>query len=204
MARELANCTAPVMLDVASGTGDIPVRFLRCLERRGGRNPSSIILVTDICPEMLALAKAKLTGAEGVRFEHLDAHDLAGVSDGSIDVYSISFGMKVCDRKRAAAEAFRVLRPGGKFFCLEAARIPFAPLHWVYLKYMDWCLPLIARVAANGDRSAYDYFLRGIHEFPTQEAFATELRGHGFEDVAYKNMTFGIVAIHMGTKPPTT
>jgi ubiquinone/menaquinone biosynthesis C-methylase UbiE len=98
------------------------------------------------------------------------------------------------------AEAFRVLKPGGRFYCLEAARIPFAPLHWLYLKYMDWCLPFIARVAVN-DPSAYNYLLRGIHEFPTQTEFADELRATGFEGVSFENLTFGIVALHRATKP---
>ncbi len=199
MARRMSRCTGSVMLDVASGTGDIPVRLMRRVARRGG-GPSTL-WVTDICPEMLALAKPKLAGSKGVCFAHLDAHDLKEIPDASIDVYSISFGMKVCDRHRAIAEAFRVLKPGGEFFCLEAARIPFAPLHWLYLRYMNWCLPVIAWVAAHGDTGAYDYLLRGIHEFPSQEAFATELRRQGFENVAYENLSLGIVAIHFATKP---
>ena len=200
MARRMADATGPIMLDVASGTGDIPARFLRHLVRRRGNSPSTL-WVTDVCPEMLALAKAKLAGVEGVRFAHADAHDLKDIADASIDVYSVSFGMKICDRHRAAAEAFRVLKPGGRFFCVEAARIPYAPLHWFYLRYMNWCLPVIARIVVKGDAGAYDYLLRGIHEFPPQEHFAAELREHGFENVSYENLTFGIVAIHVGTKP---
>src|SRR5258705_9604750 len=109
--------------------------------------------------------------------------------------------MKICRREHVIAEAFRVLKPGGTFFCLEAARITVAPLHALYLKYMDWCLPTIARIATGGDRSAYNYLLKGVHEFPDQETFARELRHAGFESVRFENLTLGIVAIHEGVKP---
>lgn len=181
-------------LDVASGTGDIPVRLLR----RGG-GPDRI-LVTDISTQMLAQARKKLAGVERVEFRVLDAHNL-DLPDASIDTYSISFGMKICDRDKVMREAIRVLKPGGMFYCLEAARIPFEPLHRLYLLYMDWCLPLIARIATGGDSSAYNYLLRGVHEFPRQHDFAQEMRQHGFADVSFENLTFGIVAIHRGAKP---
>jgi len=189
MARE----QGAIALDVASGTGDIPVRLLR----RGG-GPTKI-LVTDICPQMLAQAEKKLPHSGRVELRRLDAHAL-DIADASVDVYSISFGMKICDRARVLTEAYRVLRPGGAFYCLEAARIPFEPLHQLYLAYMNWCLPFIARIATS-DASAYNYLLRGIHEFPRQAAFAEELRQRGFAHVTYENLTFGIVAIHRGVKP---
>lgn len=190
MARE----QGALALDVASGTGDIPVRLLR----KGG-GPQRI-LVTDISTQMLAQARKKLAGAECVEFRTLDAHAL-DLPDSSVDTYSISFGMKICDRARVMSEALRVLKPGGVFYCLEAARIPFEPLHRAYLLYMDWCLPLIARIATGGDSSAYNYLLRGVHDFPRQRDFAEEMRQHGFADVTYESLTFGIVAIHRGMKP---
>jgi ubiquinone/menaquinone biosynthesis methyltransferase len=186
-----------LVLDVASGTGDVPLRLLRRLRRDAG---SQRILVTDISPQMLAHAQRKLAGDPRAELRLLDAHDLT-LPNASVDVYSISFGMKICDRKRVLAEAYRVLRPGGVFFCLEAARIPFEPLHQLYLAYMRWCLPFIARVATGGDASAYNYLLRGIHDFPNQSAFAAELEKCGFRDVSFENLTLGIVAIHRGVKP---
>ena len=194
MATRMAAEGGDLALDVASGTGDIPVRLLR---RAGGPGR---ILVTDICPQMLAQAEPKLRGAARAELRRLDAHRL-DLADASVDVYSISFGMKICDRARVVSEAYRVLKPGGVFYCLEAARIPFEPLHQLYLAYMNWCLPFIARIATSGDASAYDYLLRGIHEFQRQAAFAEELRMNGFTDVSYENLTFGIVAIHRGEKP---
>jgi len=194
IAKLMAQERGALALDVASGTGDIPVRLLR----RGG-GPERII-VSDICPQMLAQAEKKLAGFARIELRHLDAHQL-DVPDGSVDVFSISFGMKICDRARVIDEALRVLRPGGVFYCLEAARIPFEPLHQLYLAYMDWCLPLIGRVATGGDASAYAYLLRGVHDFPRQRELAAEMRQHGFEQVSFENLTLGIVAIHRGVKP---
>lgn len=194
IAELMAREEAVLALDVASGAGDIPVRLLR-------RRPRpQRILVTDICPQMLAQAERKLVRQPGVELHLFDAHRL-DLPDGSVDLYSISFGMKICDRARVVSEAFRVLRPGGVFFCLEAARIPFEPLHQAYLAYMNWRLPLIARVATGGDASAYNYLLRGIHDFPSQRAFATELAAQGFQAVSFENLTFGVVAIHRAVKP---
>lgn len=199
MARAIAAHPGAVVLDAASGTGDIPLRVLRRLGRGGaGRT----IWVTDLCPEMLAIARRKLAGrGDAVKIAVGDVYALAAFPAASVDLFSISFGMKICDRRRVLAEAFRVLKPGGTFFCLEAARIPFAPLHALYLAYMRWCLPLIARIATGGDASAYDYLVRGIHEFPDQRAFCGEMESFGFRDVGYRNMTLGIVALHQGTKP---
>ena len=194
IAGHIAREKGALALDVASGTGDIPVRLLR---NDGGPQR---ILVTDISAQMLAQAKKKLKGATRVEFRTLDAHAL-DLPDASVDTYSISFGMKICDRARVMSEAMRVLKPGGIFYCLEAARIPFEPLHQAYLLYMDWCLPTIARIATGGDASAYNYLLRGVHDFPPQRDFARELEAIGFENVTFKNLTLGIVAIHLGVKP---
>lgn len=194
MAALLAREQGAVTLDVASGTGDIPVRLLR---RSGGPRR---VLVSDICPQMLAHAQRKLADEPRAELRRLDAHALA-LEDASVDAYSIAFGMKICDRARLLAEAFRVLKPGGVFYCLEAARIPFAPLHALYLAYMDWCLPLIARMATGGDAGVYNYLLRGVHDFPAQQAFAAELEARGFRSVTYENLTFGIVSIHRAVKP---
>jgi len=194
IAERIAAESGELALDVASGTGDIPLRLLR-----HGGGPAKI-LVTDICPQMLAQAEGKLQAHYRAELRRLDAHRL-DLPDASVDTFSISFGMKICDRARVVAEAFRVLRPGGVFYCLEAARIPFEPLHRAYLLYMDWCLPLIARLATSGDASAYNYLLRGVHEFPRQAVFAEELRQCGFAVVSYENLTFGIVAIHRAVKP---
>jgi demethylmenaquinone methyltransferase / 2-methoxy-6-polyprenyl-1,4-benzoquinol methylase len=196
MARRMSRHPGEVVLDVASGTGDIPLR----LARRGGRPRE--LMVTDISDDMLAMAKRKLESCGvNLSFRILDAENLVELSDGSVDAYSISFGMKICDRAKVVREAMRVLKPGGRFYCLEAARIPAPWLHAVYLAYMSWCMPLIGRIATGGDASAYLYLLRGVREFPDQREFAGELKAAGFADVGWTNMTLGIVALHEGRKP---
>jgi ubiquinone/menaquinone biosynthesis methyltransferase len=199
MAERLAACEAEVILDVASGTGDIPRRLLRRFERSGAL---PMVWVTDLSPAMLDIAREKLAAAgDQQRFALADAHDLREFETASIDVYSIAFGMKICDRARVMREAQRVLKPGGVFFCLEAARIPWPWLHTLYLTYMGWCLPMIARLAVHGDSSAYDYLLRGVRDFPDQHALCDELVACGFSEVTYENLTLGIVALHRARKP---
>jgi demethylmenaquinone methyltransferase/2-methoxy-6-polyprenyl-1,4-benzoquinol methylase len=197
MARQIACAQGTTLLDVASGTGDIALRVARRAEARG-----KSIVASDICPAMLAIAKRKAGNQSPLKieFRHLDAHQL-DVTDSSVDAYAISFGLKICDRALVLGEAFRVLKPGGRIYCLEASRIPVSFIHGAYLRYMDWCLPLIARIATGGDRGAYDYLLRGIHDFPGAPLLAREIEAYGFKDVAYQYMTFGIVALHVASKP---
>lgn len=195
MAARIAAHSGEAILDAASGTGDIPMRLL-AKGHRAGR-----LWVTDKCPQMLAIARSKVGEGEGIAFALRDAERLADVADESFDAYSISFAMKICDRRKVVSEAFRVLKPGGRFYCLEAARIRPELLHRLYLVYMNWCMPLIGRIAADGDRSAYLYLLRGVHAFPDQDTFADELTEAGFAGVTYTNLTFGIVALHEATKP---
>lgn len=200
MAARIAATSGDLVLDAASGTGDIPLRVLRKLGKRSAAGWTKTLWVTDLCPQMLDMAREKLPIDGNVKFAVFDVHHLVEVASNSVDIFSISFGMKICDRKRVMVEAFRVLKPGGTFFCLEAARIPVPFLHALYLKYMDWCLPVIARLAVR-DPSAYDYLLRGVHEFPDQATFAGEMEAQGFTGVSFENLTFGIVALHTGRKP---
>jgi demethylmenaquinone methyltransferase/2-methoxy-6-polyprenyl-1,4-benzoquinol methylase len=196
MARQIARDPGLIVLDVASGTGDIALRVAR---RKLATN--KVIVAGDICPAMLAIAKRKASDqAIKIDFRHLNAHEL-DVPDSSVDAYAIAFGMKICDRALVIKEAFRVLRPGGRIYCLEASKIPVEFIHATYLRYMDWCLPLIARIATGGDRGAYDYLLRGIHDFPGAPLLQREIESFGFQNVSYKYMTFGIVALHVAAKP---
>jgi demethylmenaquinone methyltransferase/2-methoxy-6-polyprenyl-1,4-benzoquinol methylase len=196
MARQIADDRGLNVLDVASGTGDIALRVAR---RRDAAK--KVIIAGDICPAMLAIAKRKARDNDvKIDFRHLNAHQLE-VTDSSVDAYAISFGLKICDRILVLQEAFRVLKPGGRMYCLEASRIPVGFIHSAYLRYMDWCLPLIARIATGGDRGAYDYLLKGIHDFPAAPQLALEIDSFGFENTTYRYMTFGIVALHVETKP---
>lgn len=200
MASAIALEQAMVMLDVATGTGDIPYRITSAGVLQEGQR----LIVSDICPQMLAEAKQKLRGHDQfVEYRLLDAHDMPEIETVSMDLFSISFAMKICDRRRVMEEAFRILKPGGVFYCLEASRIPFRLVQALYLKYMQLCMPYIGKVATGGDESAYQYLLRGIREFPDAPALARELEATGFERVTFQRLGAGITALHRGVKPDT-
>lgn len=186
------------MLDSASGTGDIVLRVVRQIPGRHGRE----IIASDISPAMLRMARRKFE-EEGIRVEtrHLDAHSMPSIADGSIDLYSISLGLKICDRTLAMREAYRILRPGGTFIALEASNIPWRWLQCLYLGYMHLCMPALGWIATGGDASAYRYLLQGIEEFPTAEGLAHEMSELGFESVSFERLSLGIVAIHRARKP---
>jgi demethylmenaquinone methyltransferase / 2-methoxy-6-polyprenyl-1,4-benzoquinol methylase len=186
------------LLDAASGTGDVVLRVVRLHDLK----PHQRVVVSDISPQMLAIARER--GARlgvALEFHLLDAHAMPTVPGASVDLYSISLGLKICERHRVLREAFRVLRPGGRLIALEASSISWRWLHRAYLVYMRVCLPLVGWVATGGDASAYRYLLKGIHDFPDAEAFAEELEAVGFEQVTFERMCLGVAAIHVARKP---
>ena len=196
MAARVAQEHPSHLLDLASGTGDIPLRLLRRLgsTRKGWR-----IRVSDISPEMLKIARTRLNGtAVEIETQNAEAMD---IPSGSLDIVTMAFGLKIVDRARVLPEVMRVLRPGGVFLCLEASRIVVPGLHPLYLAYMNACMPLIGRLATGGDASAYSYLLRGVHDFPDQRALADELDRHGFENITFESLSLGIVALHRAVKP---
>ena len=185
------------LLDVACGTGDIVLRVLQRSPGVTGRR----IVAADISPQMLAIARRRLARrGHDVELRQLDAHSMAAVPAGSIDLCSISLGLKICNRTLVLGEALRVLRPGGRIVVLEASNIPLRWLHGAYLSYMSACMPLVGWLATGGDASAYRYLLEGIREFPTAEALADEMREAGFVDVSFERLSLGIVAIHVARK----
>jgi demethylmenaquinone methyltransferase / 2-methoxy-6-polyprenyl-1,4-benzoquinol methylase len=198
MARRIASERWETMLDVAAGTGDIALRVVSNLGSINGRE----CVVSDICPAMLEIAERRAGPLAGqMQFKVYDAHRLSETADESVDLYSMSLGMKICDRMRALEQAWRVLKPGGTFICLEASEIPVRFIHQLYLAYMDLCMPVVGYVATGGDSSAYHYLLSGVRSFPGAEAFADDIRARGFVDVSFERLTFGIVAIHVARKP---
>jgi demethylmenaquinone methyltransferase / 2-methoxy-6-polyprenyl-1,4-benzoquinol methylase len=197
VARRIASENWNTLLDGASGTGDIVLRLLAHQQTTG-----RTVIASDISPKMLAIAQRRLKShGDKVRFATLDVESMPQIESGSVDAYSMSLGLKICNRRRALDEAFRILRPGGRLILLEASNIAWQPLNAAYLAYMSVCMPALGWLATGGDSSAYRYLLQGIREFPTAEALAAEIRGHGFEEVAFERQSLGIVAIHTARKP---
>lgn len=185
------------LLDGATGTGDI---LLRVME-----NPSSSgrnVIASDVSARMLAIAGKRLHQyRDSVQLQLLDAENMPSIHSESVDAYSISLGLKICNRQLAIQEALRVLKPGGRLIILEASNIRWAPLNRCYLLYMSICMPLVGWLATGGDASAYTYLLKGIRNFPTAEKLAEELQSSGFSDVTFERLSLGIVAIHTARKP---
>ena len=178
------------LLDVAGGTGDIAVRY-----RARGGGP---VIVCDINHAMIEKGVERAERrqeSEGISWVCGDAEALP-VADGSVDAYTIAFGLRNVTRiDRALAEARRVLRPGGRFMCLEFSRPALAVLDPVYDFYSFKLLPEIGHWVA-GDRDAYVYLVESIRQFPDQESLKDRMAVVGLERASYRNLSGGIAAIH--------
>lgn len=181
-------------LDVAGGTGDVAFRILRA----GG--PNVRVTVADISPEMVAEGKrrAETEGLPGrCRFTVGNAESLA-FPDKSFDGYTIAFGIRnVTHIGRALAEAYRVLKPGGRFLCLEFSQVDVPFLDKIYDAYSFTAIPAIGKVV-TGDGQPYRYLVESIRTFPKQDDFKAMIEEAGFARVSYRNLTGGVVAIHSG------
>ena len=186
------------IIDCAGGTGDMARRFARMArraqERRGGRDAT--VLVVDYNAEMVAAGRERAFPPEVV-WAVGDAQALP-LPAASADAYVISFGIRnVTDIAGALREARRVLRPGGRFLCLEFSRPVAEPLRRAYDAYSFKVIPEIgARVA--GDREAYRYLVESIRRFPDQRRFADMIGAAGFSQVGWTNFTGGVAALHTG------
>ncbi len=197
VAQLIASEHWATLLDGATGTGGIITRLLAHKAVLG-----RTVVASDISTKMLAIAQRKLAPlGQEVQLRQLDAESMPTVADSSVDAYSMSFGLKICNRGSALKEAYRVLRPGGRLIILETSNIPWLPLHWAYLAYTSVCMPVFCWLVTGGDSSAYKYLLHGIREFPSAEALAAEIGDHGFQEVTYERLSLGIVAIHTASKP---
>ena len=183
------------LLDVAGGTGDIAFRFL-------ARAPEARATVLDMTESML-IEGQKRAEAENL-VDRLDwvAGDAMALpfADNTFDVYTISFGIRNVTRiPDALAEAFRVLKPGGRLMVLEFSQLPNPALQWAYDRYSFNVIPAMGQAVAN-DRDSYQYLVESIRKFPDQDSFATMIRQAGFEQVKYRNLTMGVAALHSGWK----
>jgi demethylmenaquinone methyltransferase/2-methoxy-6-polyprenyl-1,4-benzoquinol methylase len=181
------------LLDVAGGTGDIAFRFLR---RVGGEGR---VTVCDMTQAMLdeGAERAAKQGIDGIEWVCGDAMALP-FEDRSFDAYTIAFGIRNVTRiEQALSEAYRVLRPGGRFLCLEFSQLPNSALQWLYDRYSFNVIPPMGQ-AVTGDRDSYQYLVESIRRFPEQERFAEMIRAAGFAQVKYRNLTMGVAALHSG------
>lgn len=195
------------MLDIAGGTGDIAFRLLDH-STTINKSPASSITISDINPAMLSEGKKRSLAtpyANSPRLSWLvaNAEDLSTIPSGSIDLYTVAFGIRNFTNKEAALrEAYRVLKPGGVFACLEFSGVTNPLLDAVYKRWSFGAIPLIGQLVA-GDRASYQYLVESIERFPKQEEFRDMIRGTGFvvPGKGWEDLTFGIAAIHKGIKP---
>jgi demethylmenaquinone methyltransferase/2-methoxy-6-polyprenyl-1,4-benzoquinol methylase len=182
------------LLDIAGGTGDIAFRAVAA----GGEHTR--VTVCDINPDMLEVGRKRAEArhlGEAITFREGNAEALP-FADRSFDAVTIAFGIRNVPRIDAALkEAFRVLKIGGKFACLEFSAVDVPGLDRLYDFYSFNVIPALGRAVA-GDAESYRYLVESIRRFPKPKAFAAMLRAAGFGRASYRQMTGGIVALHSG------
>ncbi len=181
-----------LLLDLAGGTGDVSFGWLA-----GGGGGA---VLSDINLRMLEVARERALArglVADLDFVVVDAERIP-LPDRAVDRVSIAFGLRNCTRKEAVlAEAWRVLRPGGRFLCLEFSRLQVAALAPAYEAWSFRMLPRLGAVVA-GDAESYRYLAESIRTFPKQETLAQMMRDCGFARVDWRNLSGGIAAIHSG------
>ncbi|MFZ0845172.1 MAG: bifunctional demethylmenaquinone methyltransferase/2-methoxy-6-polyprenyl-1,4-benzoquinol methylase UbiE [Pseudolabrys sp.] len=184
------------LLDLAGGTGDVAFRVAEA----GGENTR--VIVCDINEEMLSVGRERAAERgldQAVSFEQGNAEELP-YPDRSFDCVTIAFGIRNVPRIECAlAEAYRVLKIGGRFLCLEFSSVDVPGLDKLYELYSFQVIPRVGE-AVTGDRGAYQYLVESIRKFPKPKAFTQMIEAAGFRRVSFKAMTGGVVALHSGWK----
>ena len=182
------------VLDLAGGTGDMAIRIVQS----AGAGTTTVIC--DISPEMLQVGRRRVAAAgleDRISLVEGNAEALPFAA-GTFDAVTIAFGIRnVTHIDLALAEAFRVLRPGGRFLCLECSHVDVPVLDRLYDLFSFEAIPRLGQLAA-GSSEPYRYLVESIRRFPRQEAFADMIRAAGFERVQYRNFSGGVAAIHSG------
>jgi demethylmenaquinone methyltransferase/2-methoxy-6-polyprenyl-1,4-benzoquinol methylase len=188
--RDLNPRPREALLDVAAGTGDIAAGW-----RKAGGGPA---LLCDINEAMLsqgrdrAFDRGRISGISWV----VGNAEALPFPERSFDAYTIAFGLRnVTDIDAALREARRVLKPGGRFFCLEFSQVAIAPLQKLYDYYSDTVIPRLGEIVAH-DRESYVYLVESIRRFPNQAALIGRMEQAGFAFSGYRNLSAGIAAIH--------
>ncbi len=199
MVRSLGPRPGQRLIDVAGGTGDIACRALLRLDpaNANGRGGGGVV-VCDANPQMLEVGRARALDdgiLAGIEWLCGDAEALP-FADRSFDLYTIAFGLRNVTRiERALAEARRVLKPGGRFLCLEFTPAVTPLLQPFYDLYSFHMLPALGRIV-TGDADAYTYLVESIRRFPAQAALSQTIAAAGFDRVRFRNLTGGIAALH--------
>ena len=194
--KDLMNWMSPsnnrILIDVACGTGDLGKLFLNLTNKNGK------IFCVDPNKGMVSKGKAKLTKYRNINWVIAPAEKLP-IKSNSCDYYTISFGLRnVKNLNKAIAEAYRVLKPGGRFLCLEFSKIQNSNLDFFYKNYSK-LIPFIGK-AIVGKKEPYDYLVKSIDEFINQEELIDLMKKNKLENCSYRNLSGGIVAIHSGWK----
>ena len=194
--KNLINMMNPsiksTLIDVACGTGDIGKLFLD--------NTQKYLPITCVDPnkKMITKGKEKLNNYKNINWVKAPAENLP-IRDNSFDFYTISFGLRnTKDLNRALSEAHRVLKPGGRFLCLEFSKIQNSNLNFFYKNYSK-IIPFIGGIVV-GEKEPYEYLIKSIKNFVNQDQLVSIMKNNSFQQCTYRNLSGGIVSIHSGWK----
>jgi demethylmenaquinone methyltransferase/2-methoxy-6-polyprenyl-1,4-benzoquinol methylase len=179
------------IVDVGSGTGDLINLIIK-------KNLKNDVYSVDLNNEMLKYGKIRFKSKK-IKFINANAENLP-FKDNHFDKYIISFCLRnVTNIKKALGEAYRVLKPGGKFYCLEFSKPESHVLEFLYKNYKKYIIPLIGEKITNNKR-AYEYLEESIDQFPPQQELLKAISKIGFKETRYLNIFNGIIAVHSGFK----
>ena len=180
------------LIDVASGTGDIAKLYLNKINDKGS------VCCVDENKDMLNLSKKKFKGNTNIKWFCNNAEELP-FKKNCFDYYTVSFGIRnVNNINKTLKEAYRVLKPGGRFLCLEFSKVQNEILNKLYKTYSK-SIPKIGKLIV-GKSDPYEYLINSIEKFNSQEEFIKQIKKQNFINVSYRNLSAGIVAIHSAWK----
>ena len=180
------------LIDVACGTGDVGKLFL------DSTNKEAEITCVDPNKGMVSQGKQKLSNYKNVKWVISPAEKLP-ITDNSFDYYTISFGLRnTKNLNKALSEAYRVLRPGGRYLCLEFSKIQNSNLDFIYKNYSK-LIPIIGQFVV-GEKEPYEYLIKSIEQFINQDELIELMEKNNFQKCSYRNLSGGIVSIHSGWK----
>ena len=180
------------LIDVACGTGDVGKLFL------DSTNKEAEITCIDPNKGMIGQGKQKLSNYKNIKWVISPAEKLP-ISDNSFDYYTISFGLRnTKNLNKALSEAYRVLKPGGRYLCLEFSKIQNSNLDFIYKNYSK-LIPLIGQFVV-GEKEPYEYLIKSIEQFINQDELIELMEKNNFQKCYYRNLSGGIVSIHSGYK----